>query len=332
MRKHVLNPSPGADGETELEVSRLCLGTMDFGTKTDRDEAFRILDRYAEAGGNLLDSANCYAFWAEGGTGDESETLIGAWLADRGMAGRMQVATKVGAHRARDDEPYSGRNREGLAPDRIREQAEQSRERMGVDTIDLYYTHVDDRSTDQVEVVETLASLVADGTAKALAASNHTTWRLHRARAIAAERRLPAYRAIQLRYTYLYPRPATVPAPEAIQLPATDEVFDYAESENVAVFAYSPLSGGVFDREDRRPPPEPVDYDHAGSEARIACVRKVAADLGATPAQVVLAWMMAHRATVIPVIGVSSVAQLEVALGALDLELDAETLARLDAA
>ncbi|WP_198587072.1 aldo/keto reductase [Glycomyces xiaoerkulensis] len=332
MRKHVMTPSPRADGEADLEVSRLCLGTMDFGTKTGRDEAFRILDRYAEAGGNLLDSANCYAFWAEGGTGTDSERLIGEWLADRGMAGRMQVATKVGADRARPEEPYSGRNREGLAAERVREQAEQSRDRLGVESIDLYYTHVDDRSTDQAETVEALGSLVADGTVKALAASNHTTWRFHRARAIAAERNLPAYRAIQLRYTYMYPRPSTVPVPEAIQLPATDELLDYAESENVAVFAYSPLSGGAFDREDRRPPPEPVDYDHPGSEARIAFVRKVAAELGATPGQVVLAWLMAHRAAVVPVIGVSSVAQLELALGALEIELDAETLARLNAA
>ncbi|THV42937.1 aldo/keto reductase [Glycomyces buryatensis] len=332
MRTHSLTPSPRAAGEAELEVSRLCLGAMDFGTKTGRDESYRILDRYAEAGGNLLDTANCYAFWAEGGTGDESETLIGAWLADRGQAGRMKVASKVGAHLARPDEPYSGRNREGLSAARIREQADRSRERLGVETIDLYYPHCDDRSTDQAETVEAFAALVADGTVGTLAASNHATWRLDRARSIAAARGLPTYRAVQLRHTYLYPRPNPVPVPEAIQLPATDEMFDYIESENLALFAYSPLSGGAFDRDDRGAPPAPVDYDHPGSTERIAVLRKVAVELGVKPGQLVLAWMMSHRTTVIPILGVSSVDQLDMALAALEIELDEETLARLNAA
>ncbi len=332
MRTHLMAPAPRTDGDADLAVSQLCLGTMFFGTDIGRDEAFRILDRYAEAGGNLLDTANCYAFWAEGGTGTESETLIGRWLADRGMTGRMQVATKVGSGPARPDEPYHGGNREGLSAKRIREQFDMSRERLGVERVDLYYAHADDRSTDQVETVEAFAELVAEGSVGALAASNHTTWRLDRARAIAAARGLPAYRAIQQRHTYLYPRPLAVPAPDSIQLPATDELLDYVAAENLTLFAYSPLSGGVFDREDRRPPGAPVDYDHGGSQERIATLRRVAEELGATPGQLALAWLIARGPNVVPILGVSSVAQLDEALGSLRIEIDEPTLSRLNTA
>jgi aryl-alcohol dehydrogenase-like predicted oxidoreductase len=332
MRTHPLDPTARAVGEAELEVSQLCLGTMFFGTDVEEDEAFRILDRYAEAGGNLLDTANCYAFWAEGGTGSESEALIGRWLADRGMAGRMRVATKVGSSPARPDEPYHGGNREGLSAKRIREQFDLSRERLGVDRVDLYYAHADDRATDQVETVEAFAELVAEGSVGALAASNHTTWRLDRARAIAAARGLPSYRAIQQRHTYLYPRPLTIPAPESIQLPATDELLDYVATEGLTLFAYSPLSGGAFDREDRRPPGGPVDYDHGGSQERIATLRRIAGELGVKPGQLALAWLIARGPNVVPVLGVSSVAQLDEALGALAIEIDESTMAQLSTA
>ncbi|MCC3765894.1 aldo/keto reductase [Glycomyces sp. TRM65418] len=315
----------------DLTVSRYCLGTMYFGTTVPRDTAYAILDRYADAGGNLLDTANCYAFWADGGTGAESERLIGRWLADRGMAGTMGVATKVGAAPARPDEPYHGGNREGLSAKRIVEQFEQSRERLGLDVIDLYYAHADDRAVPLEETVEAFGGLVRDGAVRALGASNHAVWRLERARALAAAAGLPGYQAIQQRHTYLYPRPLTVPVPESIQLAAGDELLDYAAVEQLPVFAYSPLSNGCFTRDDRRPPAAPVDYDHPGSAARRAALRREAQALGVTANQLALAWLASGPAPVVPVLGVSSVPQLDELLAAADLELDPEVRQRLSA-
>lgn len=327
MRLHRLG-----DPESDLEVSQFCLGTMYFGTTVPQDEAFAILDRYAEAGGNLLDTANCYAFWADGGTGEESERLIGRWLADRGMAGTMRVATKVGSAPARPDEPYHAGNREGLSAKRIEEQFELSRERLGVEVVDLYYAHADDRSVGLEETVEAFARLVEDGTVRTLGASNHTSWRLERAKAVAAGAGLPGYQAVQQRHTYLYPRPLAVPTPDSIQLPAGDDMLDYAATEDLTLFAYSPLAGGCFGREDRRPPGAPVDYDHAGSERRIAVLRGEAESLGVTPNQLALAWLAAGQATVVPVLGVSSVSQLDEALGSAGLELSTEVVERLTVA
>lgn len=317
--------------EPDLAVSQYCLGAMYFGTTVPRDTAYAILDRYADAGGNLIDTANCYAFWAEGGTGEESERLVGRWLADRGMAGTMGVATKVGAAPARPDEPYHGGNREGLSAKRINEQFEQSRDRLGLDVIDLYYAHADDRSVPQEETVEAFGTLVQEGSVRALGASNHAVWRLDRARAIAAAAGLPGYRAVQQRHTYLYPRPLNGPVPESIQLAASDELLDYAEVEGLPVFAYSPLSNGCFTRDDRRPPAAPVDYDHAGSGPRLAALRREAAALGVTANQLALAWLTSGPARVVPVLGVSSVPQLDELLAGAELALDPEVRQRLTA-
>jgi aryl-alcohol dehydrogenase-like predicted oxidoreductase len=319
-------------GEAGFTTAGFCLGTMYFGTAVAEREAFAILDRYAEAGGDLLDTANCYAFWAEGGTGEESEALIGRWLASRGMSGRMRVATKVGAAPARPGEPYHGGNREGLAPKVIEEQFARSRERLGVDVVDLYYAHADDRSVPLDETVDAFGRLVEDGSVRVLGASNHAVWRLERARAAAAGAGRAAYQAVQQRHTYLFPRPLRVPVPESIQLAAGDEMLDYAVSEGLPLFAYSPLSGGAFSRPDRRPPGAPVDYDHEGSQRRIAVLREEAAALGVTANQLALAWLASGPADVVPILGVSSTAQLEEALGAASIGLDAEVYERLAAA
>lgn len=326
MRQHRIGDAAGFD------AAEYCLGTMYFGTTVGEDEAFAILDRYAEAGGNLLDTANCYAFWAEGGTGEESEALIGRWLASRGAAGTMRVATKVGSAPARPEEPYHGGNREGLSPKVIEEQFARSRERLGVETVDLYYAHADDRATPLDETVDAFGRLVEDGSVRVLGASNHTSWRLERANAAAERAGRAGYRAIQQRHTYLYPRPLNVPVPESIQLGASDELLDYAVAEDLPLFAYSPLSNGAFSRSDRRPPGAPVDYDHAGSERRIAVLREEAAALGVTPNQLALAWLTAGQATAIPILGVSTVSQLDEALAATEIDLDPELHQRLSAA
>lgn len=325
MRQHLLTA-----GGRSLPVSALCLGTMYFGTKVDEETSFAILDRYVAAGGTFLDTANCYAFWADGGTGAESEELLGRWLRSRDLRDQVTVATKVGAAPADPAAPYGAHNREGLGRRQIREQAGQSLRRLGVDRIDLYYAHADDRRTPVEETLGAFGELVADGTVDLLGASNHTSWRLALARDVARREGLPGYAAIQQRHSYLEARRLRVPPPDAIQLPVTAELLDYARAEpDLTVLAYSPLLLGAYTRPEV---PLPEDYDTPAAPARLRVLREVAAELGATPNQVVLAWLLAGDPPVLPVIGVSSVAQLDECLGAVDLKLDPDLRQRLDAA
>ena len=126
-------------GEDGPQVSAICLGTAYFGTRIDRNTAFEMMDTYYEQGGRFIDTANNYAGWMPEGLGGDSERTIGAWMQSRGVRQEIFIASKVG---------FNYRNvPQGTSPERIREECEKSLRNLGVDRIDLYYTHLDDRST-----------------------------------------------------------------------------------------------------------------------------------------------------------------------------------------
>jgi aryl-alcohol dehydrogenase-like predicted oxidoreductase len=298
-------------GDSGAQVSALCLGTMFFGTTVDEATSFRLLDQYYDAGGRFLDTANNYAVWIEGGEGGESESLLGRWLEQRGVRDEIFLATKVGAW-----------GDEGLSAAAIAKGAEASLERLGTDRIDLYYAHVDDRTVPQEETVAAFGELIDAGKVRRIGCSNHTAWRIATARALGGA----AYGCVQQRHSYLRPRPG---ADLGRQLPSSEELLDYCATEGVGLLAYSVLLTGAYTRADR---PLPEAYDTAESAARLAALREVAADAGATPNQVVLAWLRQGTPPVIPLIGASSEAQLAENLGALEVELDAGQMERLSAA
>jgi aryl-alcohol dehydrogenase-like predicted oxidoreductase len=310
-----------SDGRVSLQVSRLCLGTMYFGYRTDEQTSFAILDRFLEAGGTFLDTANNYGQWH--GDAGESERVIGRWRRSRGVGDEVVLATKVGARTLLPGDP-SPAHWQGLGGTTIREDAETSLRQLGTERLDLYYAHIDDRATPLEETVDAFAELAEAGKAGLLGASNHATWRIERARAIARAAGRPAYSCVQQEHSYLLPHPD----PGQVNL-VTEELVDYATAEGLTLLAYSPLLKGVYARPDQAPPPA---YDHPGNQARMAALREVAADLGATPTQVVLAWLMGGRPPMIPVVGASTVAQLEEQLGAVDLHLDDDVRKRLDTA
>ncbi len=318
----------GRDPRTSRDVSVLCLGAMLFGTVTDEATSMAILDRYAEAGGTFVDTANNYAFWVEGTQGGESEELLGRWRRGRGAGAEIVIATKLGG---RPNAPARARGRdiEGLSAKVVRESAERSRERLGVERLDLLYAHVEDPGARLEETVVAFADLVGEGTAGLLGASNHWTWRVERARALAAAAGLPGYEVLQYHHTYLRQRTdlPTLRSPDGDLGVASGEVLSYARSEDLPLVAYSPLLGGAYVRADK---PLGVEFDHAGTPARLAALRAVAAETGATANQVVLAWLIGGG--VLPLVGASSVAQLDESLAAVDLELTAGQRARLDAA
>ncbi|MGW5876073.1 aldo/keto reductase [Nocardiopsis terrae] len=312
-------------------VSALCLGAMKFGSTTDAATSAALLDRFVEAGGTFVDTADCYQFWVEGGQGHESETFLGRWRRERGVTDEVVIATKVGA---RPTVPGAGLEaQEGLSAEVVATAAERSRERLGVDALDLLYAHREDPGTPVEETVGAFAELVAEGTVRELGISNHRTWRLERARATAQARGWPRPRVLQYRYSYLQPR-HDAPLESTGHRHLTPELLDFVRAEGAqgreyALVAYTPLLTGAYTRPDR---PLEYAYDHPGTTARLAALDGVAEESGATRNQVVLAWLMDHEPQIIPLVGVSTTAQLDEALEATDLTLTAEQHARLTAA
>ncbi|RAG80923.1 aldo/keto reductase [Streptacidiphilus pinicola] len=311
----------------DRQVSALCLGTLPFGTTVDEATSFALLDRFVERGGTFLDTANCYCFWVDGSRGDDSEALLGRWLAERGAHDEIAVATKLGAL----PDPARGAewpaNRQGLGAEVVARAARESRERLGVERIDLLYGHVDDPATPVEETVAAFGALVKEGIAAQVGISNQSTPRVVRSRQVAAETGSAPYAAVQQRHTYL------MPAPDAdfdYQVHADQELLDYASSRpELTVLAYGPLVNGAYTDPDKE---LQAQYRHAGTERQLDALRAVAEEAGATANQVALAWLMGGSPSVLPVIGVSGLAQLDEALDAVELNLTTEQRERLDQA
>ncbi|RSM90730.1 aldo/keto reductase [Kibdelosporangium aridum] len=324
----------GQDPKTRREVSVLALGAMHFGTGTDEETAFAILDRYVDAGGTFIDTSNNYAFWVNSSQGGESEAVLGRWRASRQVSDDVLIATKLGGRPIAAGLDFAAtakpENIEGLSAKAIRESAERSRETLGLDRIGLLYAHVEDAATPLQETVEAFAELVADGTAGLLGVSNHWSWRVERARALAAAAGLPGYEVLQYQHSYLRARTDRPGrrSPYGNQGYVSGDLLAYLrETPELTLVAYSPLLAGAYVHPDRDLGP---DWDHAGNPLRRAALQDVANETGATVNQVVLAWMIGGEIPIIPLVGASSVKQIEESLAAVDLELTEEQRGKLD--
>jgi len=318
------------------EVSLLALGAMRFGTETDEETSFAILDRYVEAGGTFIDTSNNYSFWINSTQGGESEALLGRWRKSRGVRSEVVIATKLGGRPVAAGldfaETAKPENIEGLSASVVRKSAERSRELLGVEKIDLLYAHVEDPNVPVGETVQGFADLVAEDVVGLLGVSNHWTWRVAQARAAAASAGLPGYEVFQYHHSYLRSR-TDMPGRRSVdgnQGLASGEVLSYVRANpDLTLVAYTPLLSGAYVRDDR---PLGPAFDHAGNESRLAALRAVAEETGATANQVVLAWLMGGDLPIIPLVGASSIAQLDESLAAVDLDLSGDQRARLDAA
>jgi aryl-alcohol dehydrogenase-like predicted oxidoreductase len=320
----------GRDPSSARRVSLLSLGAMRFGTTTDEATSFAILDRYVAAGGNFIDTSDNYAFWAHGTQGGESEALLGRWRASRGVGDEVVIATKVGARPLAPATDFFA-PREGLSRAAIRAASAGSRERLGVERIDLYYAHIPDDRVPLDEQVAAFGELVADGTVGLLGLSNHWAWQLERARTLAAGR--AQVDVLQYHHTYLRMR-TDIPdrrfSPDGEIGVADGSILSYLRSQpNLTLVAYSPLLNGAYTRPEKQ---LERAYDHPGTQARLEALSQVAKETGATANQVVLAWLIGGDRPVVPLVGASSVAQLDESLAAVDLELSPEQRQRLDAA
>ncbi len=318
-------------------MSALALGCMIMGTATGEPESYEILDRYLDAGGTFLDTANCYAWWVRpDARGDESETLLGRWFARSGRRDEVFLATKVGGMVTEpvfdaSGAPDWGRVRfEGAGRQTIERSVDESLRRMGTDRIDLLYIHVDDPTTALDETLDALAGVVRAGKVRHIGWSNVRAWRLERARQLADRHGWPAPVALQQMHSYLRRR-AGLTNTSIVD----DEQLDYLRAnEDVTLVAYSPILKGIYNDPGKQAAHWVMaDYDGPDAQARLAAVRTLAGDLGVTPNQLVLAWLLHQSApAVLPLIGPRTVGQYEEAVGAIDVKLTDEQVKLLDAA
>jgi aryl-alcohol dehydrogenase-like predicted oxidoreductase len=307
----------------------IVLGAMYLGTRVNEATSRALLDRFVDQGGAWIDTANCYSFWADpSGVGGQSENVIGRWLVDRpGRRDRVKISTKV-----RQQPTVPGRwpeSAEGLSAPAVRDAVQKSLGRLNTDHIDLYWAHAEDRTVPLADTVAAFGELIKAGLVVRLGASNHRAWAMERARQHARERGVAGYTALQLRYSYVQPRPGA-PLPDAGHQLATAESLDYVRHEkDVALWAYTSLMNGSYTRSER---PFPEVYEHPGNARRLAVLGEVAEELGVTRNQVVLAWLLGGHPAISPIVGVSTSEQIDEALAARSLGLSDEQRRRLDEA
>ena len=302
-------------GRSGVSVSRLCLGTMNFGSFTAAADAHQIMDRALEHGINFFDTANTYGRpRAEGVT----EQIIGDWLgAGRGRRDKIVLATKL----------YGGKgewpNDSLLSAVNIRRSCEASLRRLGTDHIDLYQMHHVDRSTPWEEIWEALGVLRAQGKIIYAGSSNFAGW--HLAQAQEAARRHGAFGLVSEQSLYNL-------AVRAVEL----EVLPACQGYGLGVLPWSPLHGGLLAGILRKPPGAGRSGGGRAAEAlarlrpQVEAYEAFCTDLGEDPAAVGLAWLLHQPAVTAPIVGPSTLDQLDGALRALEIKLDGGSLGRLD--
>ncbi len=264
----------------------------------------------------FIDTANIYAHWVEGGQGGDSETLLGQWMRERGNRDKLFIASKVGFQ-------YGDIPKRLRASDIVSE-CDKSLRRLGIDTIDLYYAHVDDRQTPLEESLEAFDRLVQAGKVRCIGASNYLAWRLEEARWISETNGWAQFCAVQQHYTYLRLRPGTNVAPQEM---VNDDLLDYCANRSITLLAYSVLQAGSYSRDDR---PFRWEFQMPDNDRRLETLRSVASETNTSVNQVIIRWML--QRDVIPLIAASRESQLAENLAALDFELSAEQMERLNRA
>ena len=302
---------------TDLDVFPLCLGGNVFGWTIDEQQSFDVLDRYLAAGGNFIDTADVYSAWVPGHAGGESETIIGRWMAARGVRSRMVIATKVGM----------SPGLKGLSSGTIRTAAEASLRRLGVASIDLYYAHADDPAIPLDESLRAFDALVKEGKVRYIGASNYTAPRLAEALGISGRDGLARFIAVQPHYNLMH------------RHDYEGELSALCGRESVSCVPYYGLAKGFLTGKYR--PGKNVDSVRAtGAQAyldgRGLRVLEVLDDIVAarhtTVAAVSLAWLRVQPGVVAPIASARTIGQLAELLPVADLELTRQEIARLSTA
>lgn len=307
-------------GRTGLHIAPLVLGGNVFGWTADEQRSFAVLDSFAEAGFNAVDTADVYSAWAPGNRGGESETIIGKWLKARGNREQMILITKVGSD--------MGEGRKGLKPQYIEQAAEASLRRLGIDTIDLYLSHWPDPTTPYEATLRGYERLLKAGKVRAIGASNLDAGQLREALDVARTHSLPRYDVLQPEYN-LYDR-ASFEGPLA----------ELCQAEEIGVITYFSLAKGFLSGKYRSqadlgqsPRGEGIGgYLNPRGMRILAALDQVAERHSAKPAEVALAWAMAKPGVTAPIASATSVEQVQSLVLAASLDLPAADLGALDQA
>jgi NDP-hexose 2,3-enoyl reductase len=304
-------------GRTGLRVSRLCLGTMNFGPKTTEPDSFTIMDRALELGIQFFDTANVYGWKTGEGV---TEQIIGRWFAQGGgRRDAVVLATKVYGKMG------DGPNDQGLSARHIVRACDESLRRLQTDWIDLYQMHHVSRSTPWDEIWQAMELLVTQGKVRYVGSSNFAGWHLAAAQESARRRHFLGLVSEQSIYNLLT---------RHVELEVVPAAIEYG----IGIIPWSPLHGGLLGGALRKIAAGEASRTTEGRSAEalaehreaIEGYEKLCANLGHDPADVALAWLLSRPGVTAPIVGPRTVPQLDAALGALSVTLDDDTLLRLD--
>lgn len=293
-------------GKTDLHVSNLCLGTMQFGWTADEVGSCEVMDAFVEAGGNFIDTADIYSRWSPGNPGGVSEDLIGRWMKARGNRDDLIIATKVRGPM------WDGPDGEGLSRSHVTRAVEDSLRRLQVDMIDLYQTHWPDEKTPMEETFGLFSELVTSGKVRHIGVSNYTTSQLSEAHALT-----PRFVSLQPHYNLVW------------REEYESRKMRFCDENDIAVIPYSPLEGGFLTGKYKRGEKPPKTPRSQGAKRFMTedgfvvteALEAIAAQKSVSVASVAIAWLL-HRPTVVsPIIGANSPAQLADLLPAAELSL-----------
>ena len=309
-------------GNTDLQVSNLCLGTMQFGWTADEDASFAVMDAFAAAGGNFIDTADIYSVWAPGNPGGVSEEIIGRWMKARGNRDQLVIATKLRG------KMWDGPDGEGLSRAHIERAVEDSLRRLQIDSIDLYQCHWADDNTPVEETMTVFSELAASGKVRYVGASNFSPDQLNAAQSAAGTASVPAFATLQPHYNLVH---------------RTEYEFsheDVSSKQGLGVIPYSPLEGGFLSGKYRRGEATPKTPRAQGAQkflndkgfAVLDAIDDVAAAHSTTVAAVALSWLLSKPTITAPILGANSPDQLSALLPAGDLDLTDAEVQALDSA
>lgn len=307
-------------GQSSIEAAPLMLGSNVFGWTADEATSFKILDAFVAAGLNFIDTADTYSTWVPGHQGGESETIIGNWFKRSGKRDKIVIATKVGA-----EIPGQGK---GLSKAWIMRQVDASLKRLQTDYIDLYQSHRDDPATPVEETLETYAQLIQQGKVRVIGCSNFTAERIRESLAASRKNGWPRYESLQPNYN-LYERATYECTLEQLAL-----------QEKLGVIPYYGLASGFLTGKYRSQ--DDLKKSQRGQSTKkylndrgfriLQALDQVAERYQTKPAQVALAWLMARQSITAPIASATSVEQLNELTQATKLELDRESIERLNKA
>lgn len=307
-------------GQTNLEVAPFNLGGNVFGWTLDEKKSFEILDAFAEAGLDFIDTADMYSYWVDGGAGGESETIIGNWMKARNNRDQMVIATKVGGRTGVHEIDNSRKH--------ILETFEKSLKRLQTDYVDLYYLHYDDGKTPVKEILTTFNELVESERVKHIAVSNITPERLRESLEYSDKNNLAKYQIFQPLYNLIERKDY-----EANYAPIVAE-------HNLTVFPYTALASGFLTGKYR----SKADLDKSPRGQSVAkflneqglqvldALDQVAEKHNTKPAAVSMAWLMAQPNIGGPLASVTSIEQMDEIIAGITLELDHSDMELLDKA